>query len=582
MRTANQKYTKAGIASHPTKEDKSPMFAGWKEGFDETYFDNAYGIGLVCGKKSNGLECLDFDNKFQDAKQILTNYIAIPEVKDIYERYKLPIEQSVSGGFHLLFRCDKNEGNRKLASRLNDKGRPEALIETRGEGGYFVASPTPGYTVIRNDIFEIQSISVIERAILIDNAISMNEYYPQIIRTEYESSDKPGDLYNQKSGIEDETRGILQTAGWVNVRADKWRRPGKKDGISASLSVVKGMLLFYCFSSNGFPFEGGKAYTPFQVLSLVNFNGNFSDAARSLPQPEKKIIETKGKLPESELEKILSGTKIDTGKKIDKPPTILSIREVSGTQLVEKRLFTLGNFSTIIGKAKSKKTYLLTIFVHYLCAKDISYNDKFVSSMTEDKNLVLWFDTEQGEYDSWNTIKRIERTAGNLDNLLAFNLRPFSPAERCQIIDFAMKKYGNKASFCIIDGIADLANAINDEDEATRVATLLLRMTKEHNIHVCIVLHQNKNDNYATGHLGSAMMKKSEIIISVTKDKKNSYVSDVNCDLIRGASNFEPFSFLINNEGLPEFFEKKREESKKRKKSFYETENIWDDENDVF
>lgn len=63
----------------------------------------------------------------------------------------------------------------------------------------------------------------------------------------------------------------------------------------------------------------------------------------------------------------------------------------------------------------------------------------------------------------------------------------------------------------MIDGIADLAMAINDEIEASRVVSLLMKWTKLYNIHITLVIHQNKNDEYATGHLGSAILKRLNV-----------------------------------------------------------------------
>jgi hypothetical protein len=59
--------------------------------------------------------------------------------------------------------------------------------------------------------------------------------------------------------------------------------------------------------------------------------------------------------------------------------------------------------------------------------------------------------------------------------------------------------------FVVIDGIADLANAINDEIEASRVVSLLMRWTKIYNCHIHVIIHENKADNNATGHLGSSI-----------------------------------------------------------------------------
>ena len=282
-------------------------------------------------------------------------------------------------------------------------------------------------------------------------------------------------------------------------------------------------------------------------MGLIKFNGDFKEAAKSIA-PEKPIHQTaSGKLNISEIEKILLGARIDTRKHIDRPPTILSIKERSGTSTVYNRVFTLGNFSCIIGKAKSKKTFFLSLVTSSLLSNDTE--GKFIGEMPTNKNEIMYFDTEQSEYDSYNVIRRIEKMAGGGLRLRGYNLRPFTPIERCQIIEYAFKLYGNKTGYCVIDGIADLANGINDEDEATRVSSMMLRLSKIHNCHISTILHQNKNDNFATGHLGSSIMKKAEIIISVSK--KDESISEINCDMSRGIG-FNQFNMTVNSDGIPE------------------------------
>lgn len=543
-----KKYNRHGLQCLPVKQDKSPAeTSNWKEGFDIKVFAECYGIGIICGAKSNGLECYDFDNHSGDAKDNLTTFLAIPEVKEIYEKYKFPIEKTLKGGYHLLIRCDKIEGNRKLASKLLN-GKPDCFIETRGEGGYFCSAPTPKYEVIRNDIHDIQTITSLERAVLIDSAISMNEYIEshKIEKNDYQNgSDRPGDVYNSTPEAIGEMKSLLRGIGWQDLGHTRWRRPDKKDGISATLGKVAPNV-FYVFSSSCSPFDPG-AYTPFQVLALLKFGGNFSDAAKSIAPVRTTTFQKQVIMQQSEIEKILLGSLIDTRKQVEKPPTILSLIEKVGTSIEYKRVFTLGNFSCFIGKAKSKKTFVLSLFTAALLRN--TRDEKFASEMPRGKDEILYFDTEQGEYDSYNVIKRIEKMAGTGLRLRGYNLRPFSPIERCQIIEYAFKLFGEKSGYCVIDGIADLANGINDEDEATRVSTLMLKWSKIYNCHIATVIHQNKNDNFATGHLGSSIMKKAEIIISVTKIEKN--ISEISCDLSRGID-FEAFQITINRDGIPE------------------------------
>jgi hypothetical protein len=80
----------------------------------------------------------------------------------------------------------------------------------------------------------------------------------------------------------------------------------------------------------------------------------------------------------------------------------------------------------------------------------------------------------------------------------------------------------------------------------------MMRWTKIHNLHITTVIHQNKHDNYATGHLGSAIMKKSEAVISVAKSENDSRRSEVSCYMIRGAADFNDFEMEVDYDtGLP-------------------------------
>lgn len=266
---------------------------------------------------------------------------------------------------------------------------------------------------------------------------------------------------------------------------------------------------------------------------------------------------------ELKLDEALDQCTIDTSKNIERPPVILFINEWGLTN-VKKRLFSLGNFSCIIGKAKSKKTFLISMFT----ASILGLSNKFDGALPEDKPKILYFDTEQGDYDAYHCIKRIERMTGHKNpNLMAFNLRAYLPKDRCLIIEHAFLKWGSEVAYCVIDGVADLATGINDEEEATRVSSMFLRLTKEHNCHITTVIHQNKNDGFATGHLGSSIMKKAEIIISV--NKTNDFkISDVKCDLSRGPQ-FEAFTISIGDDALPYASDIPVSTTKK---SFYEEE----------
>ena len=546
--TAKQ-YNDYGLAVLPVKADKSPASATWKDGIAPEQFKDAYGIGIVCGQKSGNLEVLDFDNHFGDAKKRIKDFSEQCEVVK-----KLVLVQTKSGGYHLIYRCPEIGGNKKLASKPRKKDNrfvPDAVIETRGEGGYIVGVPTPDYKLLKGSLSDIPKITVEQRCELMQVAKSFNEWVD--IQREYvEQEERPGDKYNQTQGAIEDMKIELRQAGWVHIRNHLWRRPDKKDGISATVGKVAPNV-FYVFSSNAYPFEDLKGYTPFQVVGLLRYGGDFKafaeDLAKQYGTKNVKTETIKTQIDKTETLKNLEKAKIDLTKPVQKPPVAITVKEVDFHTVRETRLFTLGNFSAIIGKAKSKKTFFLNILSTVVINNRLFY-DKFQLHLPENKKKLAFFDTEQGDYDVYNTAKRIAAMADSYKNFEMFQLREFEPLQRCQIIDEYLQS-NTGVGMVVIDGLADLGVAVNDEEEATRVTSLLMRWTKQYGIHIVTVIHQNKMNEFATGHLGSYIMKKAEIVISVTKDNENKDKSIVSVDYSRGRD-FEDFAFMINEKGLPE------------------------------
>jgi hypothetical protein len=557
MEEAIRLYNLFGLSCLPVSKDKSPYnVSTWKGGItDPSAYSGAYGIGIICGSASGGVECIDFDNHFGDAKDVISMFVKTPEVDEIYRKYKFPIESTMNGGYHFVYRCSAVGGNQKLARRpvwREERNRHEAdvLIETRGEGGYFAAAPTPGYILVRNSFETIPTITPDERGVLLSVCRSFNTWIDKDARMNDEEKEKPGDIYNSKHEAIDDSIRCLKGAGWVEVRPGIWRRPGKKEGISATFGKVAPGV-FYNFSSSAYPFDPDHAYRPFQIVGLLKHNGDFKTFARELAEKYTDIVRDTRPEPKkpqeemtvSEMDAIISKTYINTDIPIAKPPVILQINDNGEWQ----RLFTLGNFSALTGKGKSKKTFLNTMLLA-AAASGRQIQNKFAGELPDNKQAVLLFDTEQSRYDAWLTSKRTITLAGyDIPNFGSFALREYSPLQRCDIIEYALKKYGNTVGLIAIDGIADLAKAINDEEEATRVGSWLMRLSSEYNIHIITVIHQNKGDNFATGHLGSMIIKKAEAVIGVERDASERNRSKVSCDNMRGVADFEDFFFEIED-----------------------------------
>lgn len=256
---------------------------------------------------------------------------------------------------------------------------------------------------------------------------------------------------------------------------------------------------------------------------------------------EKEVQEA---VPVAEL---LKQSRVDTSIMYDEPPTILSIKEAHGSQWAYRRVLSLGNFSAIKGKKKARKTTLLA----YICGQLLCRtSERMVADRPKDRPVVLYFDTEQSLFDSWRIYRMIEKIAGTGEHLRGYNLRPFTPLQRCEIIEEALKQFGHETCFVAVDGVRDLVTAINDELEATRVSGLFLRWTAEYNCHLSTVIHENKLTKDSRGHIGTEIENKAEIILTASLHQQNWRMSDIECTVSRSIP-FEPFVLAVDEDGLP-------------------------------
>lgn len=231
---------------------------------------------------------------------------------------------------------------------------------------------------------------------------------------------------------------------------------------------------------------------------------------------------------------------IDPTIHIEKPPDCLLINN--------SVIGTLGNFSMVIGKAKSRKTFLITAALA-AAIQELSILN-FTGTLPANQSNVIYFDTEQSKYHAHKTVKRVCELAGipMPTNLMASGLRKYTPADRLAIIEAAIYNTP-ELGFVVIDGVRDLVSSINDEEQATILSSCLLRWTEELNIHIIVLLHQNKTDQNARGHLGTELQNKAETVLSVTKDTKNKEISIVEAEFCRDKEP-DPFAFEIVD-GLP-------------------------------
>jgi hypothetical protein len=214
------------------------------------------------------------------------------------------------------------------------------------------------------------------------------------------------------------------------------------------------------------------------------------------------------------------------------PPEVQPMISITGTPIA-----TPGNHSLLVGKKKSRKS----LFVTYEMA-ELFRQHPYIK---EDE--VAIFDTEQGKRHVWKSQDRIKRLTGR--TIPIFYLRGMSPSERRDFIKHTCQHWPKKLRLIVIDGIRDLLSNINDPDECTEVIVWVEKLILTHDIHLQNILHLNKTDNNARGHLGSELLNKAEVTIELELDDKTG------CSLIKCESSrekpFETFAFTHGEDGLP-------------------------------
>ena len=207
-------------------------------------------------------------------------------------------------------------------------------------------------------------------------------------------------------------------------------------------------------------------------------------------------------------------------------------------------IFTKGNFSAIKGKQKSRKTFASSLLLSAICYKSPLDDILFSKS----NGNVLYFDTEQSEYFTFKTLERIPNIRGYTaqpTNLFCMNLREFEPKIRTKIIEYCIYNIPD-ISYVLIDGIRDLVYDINSQEEAVKISTKLLRWSKDKNCHITVVIHENKADASARGHLGTEIQNKCETVLSVTKEGSKSIIKP---EITRGRD-FKDITFEVINNGI--------------------------------
>lgn len=245
---------------------------------------------------------------------------------------------------------------------------------------------------------------------------------------------------------------------------------------------------------------------------------------------------------------------VDVNEPLEKPPIAISIGQVTYGQTIFDCAFgTFGNFSCITGASKAKKTFLKSlILASFIGGNSNNYAEDIKSHRTKDM-YILDFDTEQGKWHSQRVFKRvIQLSGGEYPMYKPFYLRRYDYKERLQFIEWCIleSEYRNNIGMVNIDGFADLVKDVNDLESCNGLVAKMLKWTDISQCHLTGILHQNYDSKKPTGHLGSAILKKSETVCMLSKNDIEPNFVDVDFPYTRGFP-IEKFTFSVNDFGLP-------------------------------
>lgn len=270
--------------SNPVKRPSHGLIDAWFTG-------DYMGLCVLCGMPSDNLLVLDFDDHngtLADCFELFKGFVR-PAVLP-----KLVIYRTPGNGWRVCWRTVNEDVKRQVTILAKDE-KGGTLIEMLACGKVCM---TPGglwecggkrYEYVQGDLLSVPVLSraesegIQEAASLCNRGPEIEPYEPRPARQYIRSEGAdwwPSDDYNLRGSWED----LLIPLGWevVGHRGETtlWRRPDKREGVSATTNY-RGNDLLHCFSSST-PLEAGRSYSKFAALVKLEFNGDFRQASREL------------------------------------------------------------------------------------------------------------------------------------------------------------------------------------------------------------------------------------------------------------------------------------------------------------
>jgi hypothetical protein len=547
--------------------------------------ENDLGLAVICRE---GLECLDIDVKyFLENKHFVSDvFDGIMNAIGLETFDKLVLAETISNGYHLLYRTNKKEGSQKLASRptldsekKNEHDKVRVLLETRSHGGIFVVSPSIGYAYDNPNktVNEIPLISDSDRETILNVCRGFNEIDDVIRKAKTQPIDTQV-LGEHKSTIQDfkeknSCRSIIETKGWQysHARGDNeyFVRPGKsiREGISASIYTKDGKDVFWNWS-NSIDLPAKVAMDSISLYAFYNTNDDVKAACKELyaqgygdrlskrkdSHNEQVRQATTIKEKPADLKKDFQDCRILTTVKYVQKPSTLFIQDDKKQKRIG--LGGYGDIVNIYGARKSKKTGIAmsaaSCFLKGGCGTSLKF------SGSDDGKNVVHFDTEQSKYYAQRVGKEMKHQAGlnpnqEPPNFFSFSIRQKSKIDRLNFIKHVLYNEVNNIGIILLDGIVDVCRNYNDLEESSDLVTFFENASMSKQFLMLDIIHTARSTGDARGHLGGELLNKGTANLKVTAEK-NSPFSTFEIDDKRGEWTDVTFDFYYDSEGHIDFY----------------------------
>ena len=218
---------------------------------------------------------------------------------------------------------------------------------------------------------------------------------------------------------------------------------------------------------------------------------------------------------------VMRSCEIDFDNPPKAPEPLLTINDVT--------IGTPGNLVCIAGSEGSGKTNFLGGILSGAIKPEGIDIDTLGTTIREniDEQSVILYDTEQSEFQLYKNLTYILKRASLSKPpawFKAYCLVGISRNERMNLILESMDRFfyeNGGIHMVVIDGIADLLGAVNDEESSVKLVEELFRMAAIYNTVIICVLHMAPSGMKLRGHLGSEVQRKAAGILLIEKDENN-------------------------------------------------------------